>query len=159
MLPYITGFLWGEVINQIGNLVVLHSGAKIWSLHLVCSKDKHLQVPEAQQKSHCVLKACAFPGGFQDLYIFLRRWMLALSEWSWGSLRRGSLGNLFKLQDCKELFCAIFCLQYYSPAMTWRQIFYVCTCILEMYTKSLFIPHCYQCSWYCCHFPVPLFTF
>lgn len=46
MLPYITGFLWGEVINQIGNLVVLHSGAKIWSLHLVCSKDKHLQVPD-----------------------------------------------------------------------------------------------------------------
>lgn len=40
-------FLWGEVIIQLDNLVVLNSGAKIQSLHLVCSKDKHLQVPDA----------------------------------------------------------------------------------------------------------------
>lgn len=46
MLPSITSFLWGEVIIQIDNVVVLHSGAKIWSLHLVCSKDKHLKVPD-----------------------------------------------------------------------------------------------------------------
>lgn len=40
-------FLWGDVIIQLDNLVVLHSGAKIQSLPLVCSKDKYLQVPDA----------------------------------------------------------------------------------------------------------------
>lgn len=40
-------FLWGDVIIQLDNLVVLHSGAEIQSLPIVCSKDKHLQVPDA----------------------------------------------------------------------------------------------------------------
>lgn len=46
MFLYHAEFLRGGLINQIPSLVVLHSGAKIQSLHLAHWKGNYLQVPD-----------------------------------------------------------------------------------------------------------------
>lgn len=62
MFLYHAEFLWGGLINQYLVLVVLHSGAKIQSVHLAHWKGNYLQVPDtwsSVEVSLCIKRKCA----------------------------------------------------------------------------------------------------
>lgn len=132
MLLYITHFLWGGVINQIPNLVVLHSCAKIQSLHLACWKGKYLQVPDtwsSVENSLSIKNKCGFLEDFRictfSYCVGCLYWVNGLGgAWEEETLNTGLSCKTVKNSFVRSSLCSFIALQYLACTLSFLCLYF-----------------------------------